>query len=244
MPRFSRLALICFATLGATGVYLAWRQSGALAALPATDFGKLLLIKSAIVLVIVALASVSRRAVGAHRRRRGATVAADGHAEACSGCGARGDRDAGQRGAGAGGYAPPVDVADRAPTRARPAAHGPGQAGRERRRHLPRGRTAGSSAPGGDRSPEPTGRRGSVRFRSSLAAAEPGHYVAPRMTSVPRPWTLGSRPDLGHRRGRVEVAVRSDEASALALVLARPFPAPAAAHVTVLPGARPGETAD
>jgi copper transport protein len=63
LPRFSRLALICFGTLGVTGVYLAWRQSGALAALPATDFGKLLLIKSAIVLVIVALASVSRRVV-------------------------------------------------------------------------------------------------------------------------------------------------------------------------------------
>ena len=44
--------------LGVTGVYLAWRQSGELAALPATEFGRLLLIKSAIVLVIVGLAVV------------------------------------------------------------------------------------------------------------------------------------------------------------------------------------------
>ena len=50
LPRFSRLALGCFAALGVTGVYLAWRQAGELAALPATEFGRLLLIKSAIVL--------------------------------------------------------------------------------------------------------------------------------------------------------------------------------------------------
>ena len=42
----ARLALVCFAVLGATGIYLAWRQSGELAALPATEFGRLLLIKS------------------------------------------------------------------------------------------------------------------------------------------------------------------------------------------------------
>jgi copper transport protein len=44
-------------------VYLAWRQAGELAALPATEFGRLLLIKSAIVLAVVALAALSRRAV-------------------------------------------------------------------------------------------------------------------------------------------------------------------------------------
>ena len=31
VPRFSRLALVCFAVLGATGIYLAWRQAGELA---------------------------------------------------------------------------------------------------------------------------------------------------------------------------------------------------------------------
>ena len=58
LPRFSRLALGCFVALGVTGVYLAWRQAGELAALPATEFGRLLLIKSGIVLVIVGLACV------------------------------------------------------------------------------------------------------------------------------------------------------------------------------------------
>ena len=75
MPRFSRLALGCFVALGVTGVYLAWRQAGELAALPATEFGRLLLIKSAIVLVIVALAALSRRAVRGPARRSRAAAA-------------------------------------------------------------------------------------------------------------------------------------------------------------------------
>jgi len=64
IARFSRLALGCFAVLAASGVYLAWRQSGSLPALPATVFGRLLLIKTGAVLAIVALAFRSRRAVG------------------------------------------------------------------------------------------------------------------------------------------------------------------------------------
>jgi copper transport protein len=64
VPRFSRLALGCFVALGVTGVYLSYRQVGSLPALPATRFGVLLLVKSAIVVVIVALAYLSRRAVG------------------------------------------------------------------------------------------------------------------------------------------------------------------------------------
>jgi copper transport protein len=63
VPRFSRLALGCFAVLGASGLYLSWRQVGELPALPSTDFGKLLLVKSGIVVVIVGLAFFSRRAV-------------------------------------------------------------------------------------------------------------------------------------------------------------------------------------
>jgi copper transport protein len=63
VPRFSRMALLCFGVLGVTGVYLTWRQAGELAALPATQFGRLLLIKSAIVLLIIGLAALSRRAV-------------------------------------------------------------------------------------------------------------------------------------------------------------------------------------
>jgi copper transport protein len=63
VPRFSRFALPCFAVLGLSGLYLAWRQVGTFPALPKTDFGKLLLLKSAIVAVIVGLAYLSRRAV-------------------------------------------------------------------------------------------------------------------------------------------------------------------------------------
>ncbi|WP_028057838.1 copper resistance CopC/CopD family protein [Candidatus Solirubrobacter pratensis] len=63
VPRFSRLALACFAVLGASGLYLSWRQVGALGALPSTDFGKLLLLKAGIVLAIVGLAALSRRAL-------------------------------------------------------------------------------------------------------------------------------------------------------------------------------------
>jgi copper transport protein len=74
LPRFSRLALGCFAVLGVTGVYLAWRQAGELGALPGTQFGRLLLVKSAIVAAIVALAWLSRRAVPRLARTVGAEV--------------------------------------------------------------------------------------------------------------------------------------------------------------------------
>ena len=52
-----------FSALAASGVYLAWRQVGTLAALPATGFGQLLLVKSGIVVGIVGLAAVSRTLV-------------------------------------------------------------------------------------------------------------------------------------------------------------------------------------
>jgi copper transport protein len=63
VPRFSRFALPCFAVLGVSGLYLAWRQVGTFPALPKTDFGKLLLLKAGIVAAIVGLAYLSRRAV-------------------------------------------------------------------------------------------------------------------------------------------------------------------------------------
>jgi copper transport protein len=63
LARFSRVALACFVVLAITGVYLAYRQSGELGALPATIFGRLLLVKAAVVAGIVALAYFSRRAV-------------------------------------------------------------------------------------------------------------------------------------------------------------------------------------
>ncbi|MFJ8581043.1 copper resistance CopC/CopD family protein [Micromonospora sp. NPDC093277] len=66
LPRFSRLAQICFAVIAVTGVYLSWRQVGTWAALGATDFGRLLLGKLAAVLAVVGLAAGARRFV---RRR-------------------------------------------------------------------------------------------------------------------------------------------------------------------------------
>ena len=63
LRRFSRTAFVVFAALAASGLYLAWRQVGTLAALTATQFGWLLVAKSAIVAAIVALAAVSRAAV-------------------------------------------------------------------------------------------------------------------------------------------------------------------------------------
>jgi copper transport protein len=63
VARFSRLALVCFSVLAASGVYLAYRQSGELGALPGTVFGRLLLVKAGAVAAIAALAFFSRRAV-------------------------------------------------------------------------------------------------------------------------------------------------------------------------------------
>jgi copper transport protein len=63
VARFSRLAVVCWVVLGVSGVYLAYRQSGELGAVPHTVFGRLLLVKAAVVVGIVALAYFSRRAV-------------------------------------------------------------------------------------------------------------------------------------------------------------------------------------
>lgn len=70
LPRFSRLALLCFAVIAVTGLYLSWRQVGTWGALGATGFGRLLLVKLAIVLGVLALASGSRRFVQRRDRAR------------------------------------------------------------------------------------------------------------------------------------------------------------------------------
>ncbi|GAB3149369.1 copper resistance CopC/CopD family protein [Microbispora hainanensis] len=70
LPRFSRLALLCFAVIAVTGLYLSWRQVGTWGALGATGFGRLLLVKLAVVLGVLALASGSRRFVQRRDRAR------------------------------------------------------------------------------------------------------------------------------------------------------------------------------
>jgi copper transport protein len=194
LPRFSRLALGCFAALGITGVYLAWRQTGALAALPATDFGKLLLIKSGLVLVIVALASVSRRVVAkmggdVARRLRRTVIAEVVLGVVVLGVTATLVNAEPARVA----YAPPVDVTVAGPGGGRIQLH------MDRAKQgdnvvdvyllakdgglvVPPEVTARLLPPDGeDVGPLPV----------ELVPAEPGHYVAPRMT-VPFPgrWTL------------------------------------------------------
>jgi copper transport protein len=194
LPRFSRLALVCFAALGVTGVYLAWRQSGALAALPATDFGKLLLVKSAIVLVIIALASLSRRVVArmggdAARRLRRTVLVEVVLGVVVLGVTATLVNAEPARVA----YAPPVDVTVPGPQGGRIQLHmEPAKQGENVVDFYLLAKGGGLVVP-----PEVTARLAPPEGENvgalpvELAAAEPGHYVAPRMT-VPFPgrWTV------------------------------------------------------
>ncbi|MGW4201077.1 copper resistance CopC/CopD family protein [Streptomyces sp. NPDC004726] len=59
--RFSTLAFVCVVTLAATGIYQSWRQLGSWSALTETEYGQLLLVKVALVVVMVAVAGISRR---------------------------------------------------------------------------------------------------------------------------------------------------------------------------------------
>ena len=59
VPRFSALALICVALLGATGFYSAWAQVLLPTALTETDYGQILLVKLGLVLLILIPAAVN-----------------------------------------------------------------------------------------------------------------------------------------------------------------------------------------
>ncbi|SEQ00713.1 copper resistance protein CopC [Streptomyces radiopugnans] len=59
--RFSRIALGCVAVLAATGLYQSWRQVGGWAALTSTSYGRLLLVKIALVALLLGVARFSRR---------------------------------------------------------------------------------------------------------------------------------------------------------------------------------------
>jgi copper transport protein len=60
VARFSRLALVAVALVVATGLYQAWREAGHISALTGTTYGRLLLAKVALLLVVVAVARRSR----------------------------------------------------------------------------------------------------------------------------------------------------------------------------------------
>lgn len=61
VSRFSRLALVCFAVVAASGALTAWSRLGALANLWQSDYGRVLLAKSALLLVLGALGWWHRR---------------------------------------------------------------------------------------------------------------------------------------------------------------------------------------
>jgi copper transport protein len=60
VPRYARLALMAVAVLAVTGTFVGWRQSESIDAVTSTTYGRLLLLKVALFLVIVGLASLSR----------------------------------------------------------------------------------------------------------------------------------------------------------------------------------------
>jgi copper transport protein len=60
VPRFSRLALFCVGALVVSGAYQTWRQVGGLQAFEHTDFGNLLVVKLAIFVVLLVVATRSR----------------------------------------------------------------------------------------------------------------------------------------------------------------------------------------
>ncbi len=77
VSRFSGLALALVLALVCTGLYQAIRQVGSLGALTGTTYGRELLVKIAIVLVVLALAQLSRRRLAAGDTPLRAVVAAE-----------------------------------------------------------------------------------------------------------------------------------------------------------------------
>ncbi|MEU8958859.1 copper resistance protein CopC [Streptomyces sp. NPDC048518] len=62
--RFSTVAFTSVVVLAATGTYQSWRQVGSWSALTGTSYGQLLLVKIGLVVVLVGVASISRRWTG------------------------------------------------------------------------------------------------------------------------------------------------------------------------------------
>ena len=67
--RFSRLALGSVVVLAVTGLYQAFREVGSLAALTGTPYGKLLLVKTAVFLLVITVAAGTRTLVSRSRER-------------------------------------------------------------------------------------------------------------------------------------------------------------------------------
>jgi copper transport protein len=69
VQRFSQVAFLCVGVLVATGTYQSWRQLGSWAGFFDTEYGRLLLLKIAAVLVVLGAAYFSRQWVRAHLAR-------------------------------------------------------------------------------------------------------------------------------------------------------------------------------
>lgn len=63
LPVFSRVALGSVSVLAVTGTYQAWRESGTIDALTTTTYGRLVLVKATLFLVLIGLGNLSRRVV-------------------------------------------------------------------------------------------------------------------------------------------------------------------------------------
>ncbi len=69
VPRFSTLAIASVAILALTGLYSAWLQVGNLEALRSTGYGRALLVKLALVLVLLELGAINLLVIGPRMRR-------------------------------------------------------------------------------------------------------------------------------------------------------------------------------
>jgi copper transport protein len=210
LRRFSGLAQVCFATIAVTGLYLSWRQVGELGALGGTRYGRLLLVKFGVVLVIVALAAPARRFVRRHTERPGEPTPMGGlrglrrsvTAEIVLGAGVLSLTAVLASTAPArGSYAPPVrtKVAVPATTRTRTGLDG----GRVEVKLTPARQGANVAdiyllAKDGTLVDVPevsgslrSGRKDIGSLPVKLSAAEPGHYVASALSiPYPGPWVL------------------------------------------------------
>lgn len=59
VPRFSTMALICMAAIGLTGFYAGWLQVGNWTALTTTEYGRALIVKLGLLLMILVLAAIN-----------------------------------------------------------------------------------------------------------------------------------------------------------------------------------------
>lgn len=64
LPRWSRLALGCVALIIASGAYQSWREVGTFPAFATTTYGRLLLVKIGLLVILIALGGYGRRWVG------------------------------------------------------------------------------------------------------------------------------------------------------------------------------------